>query len=252
MNDLFETTNGAIFFLLLGALLLVVLTVLYRRRDAPPQVRELVGLRGLKHEIERAAESGRPIHVALGGGALSGGDTITSLAGLQVLEGLVDATVAYNAAPVVTVGDPTLLPLAQDALRRAYERRQAPELYDPSQVRFVAPSPLAYAAGANPVGAAEDTIATVAAGAYGFEVSLIADSTARRRVHQWAAADSAEAIGALYPATERLVVGEELYAIGAQVTEKSKYTTSLIAEDILRFLIALAILGAAVWAFIAS
>jgi len=252
MNDLFEPTNGAIFFLLLGALLLVALTILYRRKEARPQVRELVGLRGLKGEIERAAESGRPIHVALGNGALSSGDTITSLAGLQVLEGLVDATVAYNVAPVVTVGDPTLLPLAQDALRRAYRRRQALELYDPSQVRFVAPSPLAYAAGANPVGAAEDTVATVAAGAYGFEVSLIAHSSDRRRVHQWAAADSAGAIGALYPATERLAVGEELYAVGAQVTEKDKYTTSLIVEDILRFVLVLAILGAAVWAFITS
>lgn len=252
MNDLFEPTNGAILFLLFGAVVLVVLTILYRREEVRPQVRGLVGLRGLTSEIERAAESGRPIHIALGGGALSSGDTITSLAGLQILEGLVDATVAYNAAPVVTVGDPTLLPLAQDALRRAYRRRQALELYDPSQVRFVAPSPLAYAAGANPVGAAEDTIATVAAGTYGSEVSLIAHSTARRRVHQWAAVDSAEAIGALYPATERLAVGEELYAIGAQVTAKDRYTTSLIVEDILRFVVVLAILGAAVWAFIAS
>jgi hypothetical protein len=102
------------------------------------------------------------------------------------------------------------------------------------------------------VGAAEDTTATIAAGAYGSEVSLIADSSLRRRVHQWAATDSAEAIGALYPATERLAVGEELYAIGAQVTEKDKYTTSLVAEDILRVIIALAILAAAVSAFIVS
>jgi hypothetical protein len=249
MNDLFEPTNGAIFVLLFGALVLVLLTILYRRKKTEPQVRELVGLRQLEDEIGRAAESGRPIHVALGNGALSSGDTITSLAGLQVLEGLVDATVAYNVPPVVTVGDPTLVPLAQDALRRAYERRQALELYDSSQVRFVAPSPLAYAAGANPVGAVEDTIATIVSGAYGFEVSLITDSSARRHVRQWAAADSAEAIGALYPATEHLAVGEELYAIGAQVTRKNKYVTSLVTEDILRLIVALAILGVAVQAF---
>jgi hypothetical protein len=252
MNDLFVPTDAAIFFLLFGALVLIVLTILYRRKETQPRLREVAGLRGMQKEVERAAESGLPIHIALGNGGLSGEDTITSLAGLQVLEGLVDAAVAYDAAPIVTVGESTLLPLAQDALRRAYEERDAPELYDPSQVRFVAPSPLAYAAGANPVGAAEDTVATVAAGAYGFEISLIAESSTRRRVRQWAAADSVQALGALYPATDRLAVGEELYAIGAQVTDEDRYTTSLVAEDILRFVVALAIIAAAVLAFIGS
>jgi hypothetical protein len=252
MNDLFVPTDGAIFFLLFGALVLLLLTILYRRKEVQPHLREVAGLRGLQKEVGRAAESGRPIHIALGNGALRSGDTITSLAGLQVLEGLVEAAVAYDAAPIVTVGAPTLLPLAQDTLRRAYERRQALELYDPSQVRFVAPSPVAYAAGANPVGAAEETVATVAAGAYGFEVSLIAESSARRRVRQWGAVASPQAIGALYPATDRLAVGEELYAIGAQVTEKDRYTTSLVAEDILRFVVGLAIIGAAVVAFVAG
>lgn len=252
MTHLVNPTNGAIFLLLFGALVLIVLSILRRRKEPPLHTREVAGLRGLEREIERAAESANPVHVALGTGGLSSGDTITSLAGLQALEGLVDAAVAYDVPPIVTVGHPTLLPLAQDALRRAYERRGARELYDPGQVRFVAPSPLAYAAGANPVGAPEDATASIAAGAYGSEVSLLAESSDRRRMAQWAAADSTEAMGALYPATDRLAVGEELYAIGAQVTEKDKYVTSLMAEDVLRFLVVAAILGAAVLALVTS
>lgn len=251
MNDLVDATDGAL-LLLLGAAALIVLATLRRRRATRVELRELAGLKGFEREVGRAAESGRPIHVALGSGSLSSGDTITSLAALQVLEGMVDASVAYDVTPVVTVGDPTLLPLAQDTLRRAYERRHALGLYDPSQVRFVAPSPVAYAAGANPIGAPGDTAANVAAGAYGSEVSLITDSSTRRNTRQWAAADSAEAIGALYPATDRLTLGEELYAIGAQITEKDKYRTSLIAEDILRFVVALAIVGAAALALISG
>ncbi|MFO7741068.1 MAG: DUF6754 domain-containing protein [Anaerolineae bacterium] len=245
MHSLIDPANGALFFLVFSGLVLITLMILRCRKEAEQELRDVSGLKGLEKEAGRAAESGQPIHIALGNGELSGADTITSLAALQVLEGLVDASVAYDAPPIVTVGDATLLPLAQDALRRAYERREALELYDPGQVRFVAPSPLAYAAGVNPVGTPEGTVANVAAGAYGFEVSLIADGSARRRTRQWAAADNAQAIGALYPSTDRLAVGEDLYAIGAQVTEKGKYTTSLIAEDILRLVVALAILGAA-------
>ena len=91
MTHLVNPTNGAIFLLLFGALVLIVLSILRRRKEPPLHTREVAGLRGLEREIERAAESANPVHVALGTGGLSSGDTITSLAGLQALEGLVDA-----------------------------------------------------------------------------------------------------------------------------------------------------------------
>lgn len=121
MHNLIDPTNGALFFLLLGALVLTALTILHRRKETESELRDISGLRGLQKEVGRAAESSWPIHIALGNRELSSGDTITSLAALQVLEGLVDASVAYDATPIVTVGDPTLLPLAQDALRRALD-----------------------------------------------------------------------------------------------------------------------------------
>lgn len=121
MHNLIDPTNGALFFLLLGALVLTALTILHRRKETESELGDISGLRGLQKEVGRAAESSWPIHIALGNRELSSGDTITSLAALQVLEGLVDASVACDATPIVTVGDPTLLPLAQDALRRALD-----------------------------------------------------------------------------------------------------------------------------------
>jgi hypothetical protein len=250
MSSLLDPGTAAILLLLLSALVFVALTILRRQKDTQAPVRELAAFRDLQKELGRATESGRPIHFALGSGALGSGDTVTSLAGLQVLEGLVDAAVSYDVPPIVTVGDPTLLPLAQDVLRRAYERRQIIELYDPSQVRFVAPSSLAYAAGAVPAGVREDVNAVVIVGAFGSEVSLISDASGWQGTPQLAAADRPQAIGALYPAVDRLAVGEELYAIGAQLTGEGKFLTSLMAEDILRFVLVLVILGAAVVALI--
>jgi hypothetical protein len=252
MSNLLDPGTGAIFLLFVSALVLIALTILRRQEETRPPVRKLRAFKDLQQQLGRAIESGKPVHVALGSGALGSGDTITSLAGLQVLEGLVDAAVSYDAPPIITVGDPTLLPLAQDVLRRAYERRQITEMYDPSRVRFVAPSPLAYAAGSIPAGAPEDVTVTVTVGAFGSEVSLIADGSGRRRTPQLAAVDSPQAIGALYPAVNRLAVGEELYAIGAQVTQEKRYLTSLLAEDVLRFVLALAILGAAALALISG
>ncbi len=252
MSDFLSPTAWALVFLLLSALVLIVLTILHRRREENPHLRQIPAFKDLQDELGRAAESGRPLHIALGSGGLSSENSISSLAGLQVLEGLVDAAVSYDVAPIITVGDATLLPLAQDVLRRAYERRQIAEFYDASQVRFVAPSSLAYSAGAIPVGAPEDATANILAGAFGSEVSLIADMSDRRSKPKMAAVDTAQATGALYAAVDRLAVGEELYAAGAQITEKKEYITSLISEDILRFILALAILGTAVLALIGS
>ncbi len=251
MNDILSPTAWALFFLLLSALVMIALTILHRRREAP-ETRDIPAFKDLQEQLGRAAESGRPLHIALGNGALGSEDTVSSLAGLHVLEGLIDAAIAYDVAPVITVGDPTLLPLAQDVVRRAYERSQIPEFYDASLVRFVAPSSLAYSAGAIPVGAPERVTADVVVGTFGAEASLIADTSDWRNRPKTAAVDAVQAIGALYPATDHLAVGEELYASGAQLTEKKRFVTSLITEDILRFVLALAILGTAALALIGS
>ena len=242
---LFLVTSGLVLSLVLG-----VQWLLRKRPKSPPAMRPLPAFQDLQDEIKRAAENGKTFHIALGSGGLSGEDTVTSLAVLQVVEALADAAIAYHIPPVVTVGDPTLLPLAQDILRRAYEQRSLAELYRPSMVRFVAPTPMAYAAGAASTVAAEDVMTNVMIGHFGPEVSLIADAGGRLGLSQLAAAASPDSIGALYPTTNRLAMGEELYAAGAQMTAKRRYLVSLTAQDILRLLLAATILVTAVLALL--
>jgi hypothetical protein len=242
---------GAILLLVLSSFVLLVLLILRGRKGPAPQVRPLPAFQDLWDETGVAAESGGAIHIALGSGGLSGEDAVTSLAGLQVLESLADAAVSYT-PPIVTVGDPTLLPLAQDTLRRAYERNGLAALYDPGRVRFIAPSPVAYAAGAAYVVATESITASAMYGAFGAEVSLITDAGARRDLPQLAAAAAPHALGALYPAIDRLAVGEELYAAGAQMTGERRYLVSLLAQDILRVILVLVILGVAGLALLSS
>jgi hypothetical protein len=242
---------GAILLLVLSGFVLLVLLILRGRKGPDPQIRPLPAFQDLWDETGVAAESGGAIHIALGSGGLSGEDAVTSLAGLQVLEALADAAVSYT-PPIVTVGDPTLLPLAQDTLRRAYERNGLAALYDPGRVRFVAPSAVAYAAGAAHVVATESITASTMYGAFGAEVSLITDAGARRDLPQLAAAAAPHALGALYPAIDRLAVGEELYAAGAQMTGERRYLVSLVAQDVLRVILVLVILGAAGLALLSS
>ncbi|MBN1977129.1 MAG: hypothetical protein JW918_06975 [Anaerolineae bacterium] len=225
---------------------------LLSKRSSRVKIRPLTSFQDLQGETGRAAESGGTIHIALGNGGLIGEDAVTSLAALEVVEELADTAILYNAPPIITVGDPTLLPLAQDTLRRAHERHGLVKRYNPNQVRFIAPSPVAYAAGAASVVMTENVMSNAMIGAFGPEVSLLVDAGARRNLPQLAAAASPDAIGALYPATDRLAVGEELYAAGAQMVEKGRYAISLQAQDILRLILAGFIAMTAALAFVVS
>jgi hypothetical protein len=202
-----------------------------RGRSLHSKIRPLSAFQNLKHEIGRAAESGGTVHIAMGNGGLVGDEAVASFAALEAVAEMADTAVLYNAPPVITVGDPTLLPLAQDILREAYERHGLTKRYNTNQVRFVAPSPVAYAAGAANLTTTGEVTTTLTMGAFGPEVSLIADASARRDLNQLAAAAAPNAIAALYPATDQLAMGEEMYAAGAQLTNKIRYMISLQVQD---------------------
>ena len=239
--------------LCLGLSTLVLLGLFFARgREGVRSVetRQLSAFRDLRRVVGESAEKGGTIHIALGSGGIAGEDAMVSLAGFQLLEALAADLVSYHTPPIITVGDPTLLPLAQDALYRAYEMRGLVGLYDPNRVRFVAPSPFAYAAGTAQLLESEDVVASVIIGDFGAEVSLIMEAASRRGVSQVAAAAAPQAVGVLYPATEHLAIGEELFAAGAQTSGLRRYVTSLEVQDVLRVVLIVAVLASALVAFV--
>jgi hypothetical protein len=236
---------AALAVLVFASLILLILA-LRARRGHRPSIRPIRAFDQLPDEIGKAAEAGASLHIGLGTGGIGGSQTLTSLAGLQVLEGISDAAVACGIPPVVTVGDATLLPLAQDAVRRAYIRAGMLAQYRPTCVRFIAFSPAAYALGARDVMRREEVQGNVLAGLFEEEVALLAQDGAELGFTQSAAADRLRAVGALYAADTRLAAGEELYAAGARLKELPRYLASLSLQDWLRFLLVIVILLAIV------
>ncbi len=243
----------AVLLVCLAVVVLLIAQLALRRRKGPvPELRPLEAFANLRAELAQAAESGSAIHVALGSGGLTGEDALASIAALQVVHALVDNAVSYRVPFTISVGDPTLLPLAQDALRRAFERRGLAELYNPDWVRFVAPEPVPYAAGAATL-VAEPAVATnIIAGALGAEASLITEAGIRRDLSQSAAVASPAGVAALYPATERLALGEELFAAGAALTGERRYVAGLVTQDVLRVVLVVALVIGAVLAFVSA
>jgi len=228
--------------LIVVALVALLWTALRSRRGRIPSVRPLSAFDQLPAELGHSAESGSPIFFTLGSGAVGGDRTLTSIAALETVEGLADAAIAYGTPPVVAVGDPTLLPLAEDVFRRAWNRRGTPERYDPTTVQFIGVHPTVYAAGVADLLLHERVHGHVLIGSMDEEAALVTHAAEGRNLPQSVAADRLPALGAIYPADARLAAGEELFAGPARVAALSRYLGSLRVQDVLRFFIALLIL----------
>jgi len=214
--------------LLLFLFFVLLLTLLVSRRQRLPALRPIAAFDALPDQIGQAAESGRTLHISLGTGGIGGGDTVTSLTGLSALAHLAEQGVATDTPPLVTVSDPTLLPLAQNILRQAYARRGRSDDFSWTQVRLVSPSPIAYALGTRDLLSHEPILDSPA----GDKAGLV----------QISGSDDPLALSILYATTDRVVIGEELYATDAYLNRTAAKLISLAAEDVARTILILFII----------
>jgi hypothetical protein len=208
--------------------------LLYRSRRSP-RVRSIAAFEELPDQTGRATESGQTLHLSLGTSGVGGGDTVTSLAGMAVLDHLADLGVATDTPPLVTVSHPTLLPLAQNVLRRAYVRRGRARDFRWSQVRLVSPTPYSYALGTMDILTHEPVLANIMFGAFGPEVAFIARAGDDAGLVQLTGTAGLQALSILYSSTDRVVIGEELFATGAYLQPTKTRLSSLVAEDAARY-----------------
>jgi hypothetical protein len=229
-------TSGHVLGVLIAAFAIwLLLRLLFRVLPArlQTQTRPLPVFSRLPKELGYSAENGTPLHFGMGLGRLGSERTLASLAAMETLNNLAAAAAAYGTPPIVTVGDPTLLPVAEDTLRWAYKRRGTPERYNPTLVRYLADQPVIYAAAAADIVRHENVYGNVLIGSFDEEVSLITHAGETNGLPQ------------SYPAVGHLAIGEEMFAGLAQLTRLPHHLVSLPVQDILRFLVAVMILLAA-------
>lgn len=195
----------------------------------------------LGNAIASAAESGRVLHVSLGTGALASDQAADSLAALNVLESIARQSVVLDRAPVVTLADAALIPVALDTLREPpYQQaglRPAPD------VRWLTPSAPAFAAGVMEVLSRSEVASSVMVGAYGDEYLLMGEAAKRRNCRQLAGTADPTVLPFAVATAEGILIGEELYAAGAYLSGRAWHVHSLLVQDFLRWLIALVVLA---------
>jgi hypothetical protein len=196
----------------------------------------------LNRSVGLAVENGTRLHISLGRGNLFTAQGGSALAGLAMLRRLAERTSVSDRPPVVTSGDASLAILSQDTLQSGYRTASAEEQYRFSTGRLTGLTPFSYAAGAIPTIHDENVSANIILGDLGTESGLLVEASDRENSSLIAASDNLSAQSVFYASAQEPLIGEELFAAGAYVGAGASHEASLNVQDILRWLIILAMI----------
>lgn len=236
------------------AIVLILILILGRRQQAgkTTALRPFSAHIALKGQVGRAVESASRLHISLGRASLIGPASPVSIAAMSVLDRLAEEGCANDTPPITTVGDGTLLPLAENNLRHAAALTGSEQTIPTGTAQFVASSnnPYAYAGGVTNVIQQEKILGSVLVGQFGQEIGVITEVAGRRKINQVIGSDDPLALAIATAVTDDLMIGEELLAAPAYIEEKPYQIASLQTQDILRIIVGLAVLGTAVFKLI--
>ncbi len=225
----------------LSAVLLLAFSLI--KRKSPPKLRVIPALTRLYRAIGLSVEDGTRLFIHLGPNSLLTPHGAAPLAGLSMLRHLTERTSLSDRPPIAAAGESSLALLAQDTLEAGYQAAGAGEYYQPLSGRLTGMTPFSAAAGAMSTIRDEDVSATILIGHFGVEAALMADAAERQNTFLLGASDDPTSQAALYASAPEALIGEELYSAGAYLGATASHTASLTVQDILRWLIILALLA---------
>jgi len=235
---------GALIVLLLFVVLLILFTVM--RKRWPASLRSIRPFELLGSAIEQSVETGERIHLSLGTGSLVGRESAPALAGLSILERIISAAAVSDRPTIVTAADGSMIILAQDTMKRAYARARAEGRYDSSGGRVLGATPFSYASSLPSFLDEEEISVHILNGAFGTEGALAAAFGEQRNLFVMGGTDDIQAQALMYATTENSLIGEEVFAGGAYLRVNPMHRASLQAEDVMRWLLILAVLAGTV------
>lgn len=225
-----------------GLLAYGILSILAARGVFRPRLRRLSAYEALPGQVGDAVESGGRVHVSLAANSIVDRETVTSMAGLEVLENVAERSAISERSALGTTADATTLPLVGDAIYVPAERQGLEDNVERTAARLVAFDPLTLAAGATSLVVDENAAANVLVGSFEREAVLITEAGQRQGISQTVASDRLEGQAVGLVAADHPLIGEELFAAGAYLNQRPTRLGGIAAEDILRWIIVLSIL----------
>lgn len=239
-----------VFAFLIIILTLVVNAVVLIRRRAP--MRRMAALEMLPYVIGEGIEANRPLHISFGSATIGDETTMLALVGSEFVYYLAREVALGDAAPLFTVSQGVMVPLAADTLRRAYRDEGRMSHFSEATVRWYPTGrrSLAFAAALMTMQADDKVSANVIIGRHGLEMALILDAAYRHGRKTLAMSEQLDGQAIAYAMADETLIGEELFAVAGYADEGLSLNKRNLVIDWMRLLLVASMIGLVIYNFI--
>lgn len=230
----------SIIFVLITIFLVYTARVIQARRKQSA-LRPIAGFEKIPMWVGQSIEANRPLHLSIGSAGVGDNSTIVSLAGAEFFYFIIQDATIGDVSPIITTTSTAAIPLGQDTLRRAYQSRNHSERYQPSKARWypAGQRSIAFAAALTGMMKVENPSAHVLAGSFGPELALILDAANHQHQETLAVSDQIEGQAIAFALADNYLIGEELFATPAYMSNDSADKAETVVVDLWRGLLIL-------------
>lgn len=201
-------------------------------------VRRIPGIDAIDDVIGRAVELGRPLSFTTGITGLSP----LLYACLGTLRYIGRKAACFSERLFIPCSDPQVLVLSEATLQNAFIDERKFAHYDPSLIRFLSEDQFAFASGYQGLIHRENVGGAFLFGSFAAESLILAEAGQQIGAQQVAATTSPEQVAFFITACDYTLIGEELYAAGAYLSQDPAQMGSLRGQDIVKLLLMLLLL----------
>ena len=221
-------TFQLVFLLVVVAATLVA--VYLSRKGKTWSIRPIEGLEATREGIARCAEMGRPVLVTPGISNLTSVQNAQTIAGLTILGEVATRSFAINVPTITNASDQQVVLASEGIIRNSLLSVGKPELYAPGKyVRWFGADQFSYAVGcAGQI--LEDKPGLIVFAGY-FLADTIITGEAGTRVDAIKVGGTLGSIAFLAMMCDYLMIGEELFAASATITEDKATIATLAGQD---------------------
>jgi hypothetical protein len=218
----------------LGILIIIVIViapVLYfisqARKGKKLFVRRIPGIDAIDEASGRCAEIGRPAIFSVGLTLL--GPTLYACLG--VLYHVAKKAAIYKTRLLVPQNQPDVMAVSEEVVRDAYRSEGRLSAFDTKNIVYLSDEQFAYAAGYIGLVQREKVGAAFLFGSFAAESLVLAEAGQQVGAMQVAATTSPEQVAFFISACDYTLIGEELFAASAYLTQEPVQLGSLYAQD---------------------
>jgi len=211
-----------------------------------PQIRQLAGISVIPELIGRCAELGKPLHFTTGqGGSLAETEVGPQImAGLSVFNYVARLCVKNGVKLIVSVGQTDTMGLLQEYVRDAYTAEGLPVPDMEEILRFHSRNQFAFISAVSGLMRRELPASNIVIGPIWAESAQLVCSGLEVGAMQLIGTARTSHIPFFAILSDYVLMGEEIYAAGAQLSGDKQTTNTLAAQDVSKFIsILLLIIG---------